>query len=807
MLAIAPAFTASSMVTYKLTNPITRYSHGFKSEQEYSFICEAKGSCDPPTATCTDEDAADTKTILAHTNNTYLVNDEYGRGQYVNSPTIDTDKKGSYLVSFQCEDSANNTATEIVYSMILNDEIAPQITCDCETQTDFLASLNTNSLCECDANDNYDMNIKSSIRYDIDDLTNNVLQCSSCTHAQANTKLNQIWNEFSGMGSSSDMHVGKNFLVTANVEDFAGVYGANGKNNKATPKSFPVRFVDDVPPTIIARPTGDGEFAGYTLTNVECGAAYVDAGAIAYEGLSPNIAGSRNDMTNQVDTDVGHTASDIGTAFANVFSSATGSPPTTTTNPNWSSEWTSWSSATNQVILYSVSDNGFNYTANAADVNTAHQARIVQVEDTTAPIITMLGYSIEQIHEGDTYVDANITVYDQCKTSGITPTIEVTLFKGDIAQTPQTATESRTVNDIVNDWDEEGDTKVSHGKRTYYIKYTVDDGSGNTATATRNVMVVDDTVPTMHVGSINTDASVAGNITVVTSGANIEIAANSLATKAQFLDLDEHENTGNHCNDTKADGTTETLTEAGDYQGVPAFLVKPGEFVVTYQCHDDSNNLAVSTLQRTVTIVDNTPPTIDLTWGAANTDAAGPVTQYVEKGFPYVELGATAGDDSDCFDVSTSQVTANCLSHQVRINSPFVQDPRKKEIVGDYNVTYTVTDSSGNSNTITRDVKVRDTLRPVIKVTKSATLAHLNNDINGPNHYEKVTQFPLSSEQENFQGHVPNTQGGIQTSNFGKDGANVHGENPAFVAAAYPDSKAHSIIADTIKNYRTSQKN
>src|SRR6185295_3666886 len=71
----------------------------------------------------------------------------------------------------------------------------------------------------------------------------------------------------------------------------------------------------------------------------------------------------------------------------------------------------------------------------------------------------------------------------------------------------------------------------------------------------------------------------------------------------------------------------------------------------------------------------------------------------VECHTTYAEAGATATDAC----AGTAPVTP---SGAVDVNT-----------VGDYTVTYTSTDSSGNTATATRTVQVRDTVKPVIILT------------------------------------------------------------------------------------------
>ncbi|MBI5145852.1 MAG: DUF5011 domain-containing protein, partial [Thaumarchaeota archaeon] len=113
-----------------------------------------------------------------------------------------------------------------------------------------------------------------------------------------------------------------------------------------------------------------------------------------------------------------------------------------------------------------------------------------------------------------------------------------------------------------------------------------------------------------------------------------------------------------------------------------------GSYSVTYTVTDSSGNMDTET--RTVNVVAGNPPVIILT---------GANPQTVAKNAAYTELGATASDPED-----------GDISGAIVIDSSAVNT----SIVGAYSVTYTVTDSSGNTDTETRTVNVVDTTPPVI---------------------------------------------------------------------------------------------
>ena len=227
--------------------------------------------------------------------------------------------------------------------------------------------------------------------------------------------------------------------------------------------------------------------------------------------------------------------------------------------------------------------------------NTATATRTVTVVDTTAPVITVTN-GIDTVERGATWTDAGAT-----------------------ADGGELVTVSGTVNtNIVG---------------TYTITYTATDVSGNTATATRTVTVVDTTAPVI---------TVTNGIDTVERGATWTDAG------------------------ATADGG-ELVTVSGT---VNTNIV--GTYTITYTATDVSGNTATAT--RTVTVVETTAPVITVTNGI----------DTVEIGATWTDAGATA----DGGELVTVSGTVNT------------------NIAGTYTITYTATDASGNIGTATRTVTV-----------------------------------------------------------------------------------------------------
>lgn len=112
-----------------------------------------------------------------------------------------------------------------------------------------------------------------------------------------------------------------------------------------------------------------------------------------------------------------------------------------------------------------------------------------------------------------------------------------------------------------------------------------------------------------------------------------------------------------------------------------------GEYLITYSAQDEAGNAASAI--RTVAVVlppDVTPPTIALN---------GESSLSIIVGTEYVEQGATATDDRD----GSVSIT---ISGEVNTNA-----------VGNYVLTYTARDSSGNSASVTRTISVIAPTNPI----------------------------------------------------------------------------------------------
>ena len=301
------------------------------------------------------------------------------------SGSVDTSTIGTYTLTYNVSDASGNAAVPVTRTVNVVDTTVPVITLLGDTTVTIeVGATYTDS--GATAADNYDGDLTSSIA-----IVNNV--------------------DTSTVGT---------YTVTYNVSDTSG--------NAADSVTRTVNVVDTTVPVIT--------LLGDTTVTIEVGATYTDSGATAADNYDGDLTSSIA-IVNNVDT------STVGT----------------------------------YTVTYNVSDT----SGNAAVPVT----RTVNVVDTTAPVITLLGDNPMTIEVGSTFTDPGATASDA--------------GDGDL-------TSSIVVTGSV-------DTSTLG---TYTLTYNVSDASGNVADpVTRTVNVVDTTAPvitllgdnpmTIEVGSTFTD--------------------------------------------------------------------------------------------------------------------------------------------------------------------------------------------------------------------------------------------------------------------------------------------------------------
>ena len=613
--------------------------------------------------------------------------------------TVDANTTGSYTLDYNVIDAAGNNAVTVTRTINVSDTTIPTIS---------LLGASSITLEKGDAFT--DPGATATDNTD-GDITTSIVKTGSVTISETGT-----------------------YIITYDVSDAAG--------NAANTRTRSIQVVDTTPPVIA--------LIGSSPINHELATPYTDPGATATDAPSQdlsssivvtgtvdvNLAGTYNLTYNVADAD-GNAATSV---TRQVIISDTGTPTITLLGDNpfeleLGNPFTDPGATATDAIDGDVTANivvggdvvnanltgTYNITYNVTDSvgnNADTLTRVVNVSDTTPPLITLTGQPTV-LHELQTiYTDAGATASDNTD--------------GDI-----------TTNIVVA-----GDTVDTNTIGVYAITYNVNDAAGNAgAPITRIVDVADRTAPIItligaspldpEVGTIFVDPGatatdiIDGNITskISATGAvnpNIigsytltynvaDIAGNPAIAVTRTINVVDtgapsitllgdspilHElqtaftDPGATALDAADGDLTANIITAGTVDTNIA-----GTYTLSYDVSDSQTNPA-PTVTRDVIVADRTAPIITLT---------GNSTVSIDQGSTYTDAGATATDIIDG-DVSLNIV----LTGAVDINT-----------AGTYTLNYNVSDTAGNAATqVSRTVTVADTTPPVITLINANPLAH-----------------------------------------------------------------------------------
>lgn len=229
----------------------------------------------------------------------------------------------------------------------------------------------------------------------------------------------------------------------------------------------------------------------------------------------------------------------------------------------------------------------------------------------------------------------------------------------------------------IDNYDGDLTDKVFREEKDGIVFYTVSDSFGNTTTVEREIIYKDTVAP----------------IITLNGEADLKISTGEEYVEAGFVASDDCE--GDISDKVVVSGEVDTA--------------KNGSYVITYAVKDSYGNECV--INRNVTVQDITPPSISL---------KGDKNQYIKIGSTYSDPGFSAldtvdGDMTDKVQVSGSVDTSK---------------------VGSYTISYKVTDSSGNSNSVSRQIYVFDKQAEVNTVNPGNKVVYLTFD-DGPGPYTK----------------------------------------------------------------------
>ena len=277
-------------------------------------------------------------------------------------------------------------------------------------------------------------------------------------------------------------------------------------------------------------------------------------------------------------------------------------------------------SSTNNINKDVLGNYTVNYSATDSYGNTQTASRAVNVVDVTNPTITILGDNPMEVDLNGTYSEPGALGNDN-----YTDPINVSI--------------SGSVN--------------TSTVGTYIITYSASDSSGNSASATRSVKVINNTPPTISLIGDNPLYHEVKTAFTDPGATAVDVYGNSLQV---------------------ATSSTVDINILGNYQ-------------ITYSAIDNDGN--THSIIRSVIVRDTTSPVITL---------VGNSTVTLQLNSNYSEQGANATDNYD------SSVNVS-ISGTINTSTPAT-----------YVITYSATDSSGNNSTKTRNVIVENNEPPIITV-------------------------------------------------------------------------------------------
>lgn len=290
----------------------------------------------------------------------------------------------------------------------------------------------------------------------------------------------------------------------------------------------------------------------------------------------------------------------------------------------------------NYIITYTASDSCYN------QVSLTRQVRIV---DNEAPAISLIGNSYIEIQKFETYNEPGYYITDNVD---------------DIAN----------INVII-----QGNVN-SNIPGNYNLTYRAVDSNGNASNLLSRLVVVLDDIPP--------------SVTLKDGNNNITLEVNSDFIDTGVIALD---NTGTIISN---DNITISYTLNGSSVDNIETDVVNRTYIISYAATDTRNN-KTTTITRSVNIVDNIAPTIQLN---------GSNIMNLNYQETFTDPGVNVNDNYD----SPEDIN---ITYSYLLNGNSVSDICTN-ILGNYTIRYTATDTNNNTSFITRTVLVEDNTNPII---------------------------------------------------------------------------------------------
>jgi prepilin-type N-terminal cleavage/methylation domain-containing protein len=386
----------------------------------------------------------------------------------------------------------------------------------------------------------------------------------------------------------------------------------------------------------------------------------------------------------------------------------------------------------NQVIIKIVGKNkweGLSACGTSIDMKIYEDDNCGGTADIIPPVLTLKGDDPLQMYIGDIYVDSGFTASDNGKdltadvivTSNINTSVPGT-YKVDykvMDAFSNLTMVSRTI--IVIDNQTPTISFNPNGSHDYVrgVQFTINviDSGGVDSNSLKYVWTATIDEPTRdafdqnytNLESLNTPSGVSGAYYLWAMAS--DIVGNETIIRSNAFNLDNEKpvitlNGSSSINLTKGSIYTDLGATVSDNFSTDIIIdiasdINPnviGSYTVTYNAVDEAGNTA-DTVIRTVNVIDVLAPVITL-------NGNNIVNIYV--GNVYTDAGATATDDVDG-DVTSKIVTTGTVNPNV---------------AGSYTITYTVSDTAGNSSTLIRTVNVIDNISPTVSFGTNGNSAY-----------------------------------------------------------------------------------
>ncbi|PTK82728.1 YSIRK signal domain/LPXTG anchor domain surface protein [Staphylococcus haemolyticus] len=370
------------------------------------------------------------------------------------------------------------------------------------------------------------------------------------------------------------------------------------------------------------------------------------------------------DTTTPVITPIGNQTKEVNTPINSITIIASdNSKLAVTNNVSGLPDGVTFDSTTNRISGTPTKVGTYPITVTSTDANGNAMTTnfTISIVDTTKPVVTPIS---NQTKEVDTAIDP-ITI-EATDNSGQPVT-------NSVSGLPDGVTFDRTTNKISGT-----PTKVG----TYPITITTTDASGNAISTEFNIKVIDTIAPIVS---------------------TIESQTKEVNTVIDVITIDATDNSGQPVTNS-VNGLPDGVTFDNTTNSISGTPTKVGDYPITVTTTDASGNTA--TTKFNITVVDTTSPTVT------------PIvdqTKEVNTAIDSITIDAT--------DNSGQSVTNNVtgLPSGVTFNNATNTISGIPSKVGNYPITVTTTDASGNTTTTIFNIKVVDTTKPVVTKIEDQT--------------------------------------------------------------------------------------